>query len=551
MKPVWDPNSVRHVHPAVWPQWPFDSPPEVRERSEPAYNIFSEYDLMISMRDDVRLAADVHRPRAAGQKFPALISVSPYTRGLQLTEVPIGQNEAGITEFWVARGYAHVIVDCRGSNDSEGSYDDKAEKEQADYVDLIEWCAAQPWCNGSVGMIGCSYFALAQLLAAVHQPEALKAIFPYDAYTDMYRHRSTHGSVPHMGFASTWFSAVAALNLTSGRLRDPSGLRNMFDEGLSFSHPYDGEHYWRRSPSPHLDKVNIPVYFGCDWSFWWLHLAGVFTGWEEVGDVPKRILVGPQPEPRRPFGAYHEETLRWYDHWLKGMDTGVMDGPPIQLYLRGDGHWRGEEEWPLKRTEWTRIFLGGPAGGGPSGGGEGTLSFSAGGGGERTYSPDVFGKDWRLGGPKLVYRSEPVDKPLEITGPLSLRLVARSTAEDVDWFIAFMDEAPDGSARMLTRGWLRASHREVDESRSKPGRPRHPHKRSVPLTPGEEAVFEIELVPTCNVFQPGHRLRLEIASSGSVIERPGYHEALPVKADNTILEGAEGSYLFAPVIPSA
>ena len=536
----WDPNSIRHVHPAVWPQWPFDEPPKTRERSEPIYNISSDLDLMLPMRDGVRLATDVHRPRAAGQKFPALISMSPYTRGLQLTEVPTGQNEAGLTEFWVPRGYVHVISDCRGSNDSEGSYDDKAEKEQADYIDLIEWCAEQPWCNGTVGMMGCSYFSLVQLLAATHQPEPLKAIFPYDGYTDMYRQRSTHGGVPHVGFNSTWFSAVANLNFTSGRLGDPTGLQKMFDDGLSFVHPFDGEHYQKRSPGPQLDKINIPVYFGCDWSFWWLHLAGVFSGWEGVGDIPKRMLVGPPPRPRRPFGAYHEEALRWYDQWLKGMDTGVMDGPPIQLYIRGEDHWRGEEEWPLKRSEWTRFYLGGDS--------EGAITDSPGGGGERTYSPDVFRNEWRLGGPKLIYRSGPVEAPVEITGPLSLHLVARSSAEDFDWFIAFLDEAPDGSTRMLTRGWLRASHRELDEARSKPGSPWHPHLRSVPLTPGKEEVFEIELVPTCNVFQTGHRLRLEIASSASVLDRPGFHEALPVKADVTVLEGAEGSYLFAPVI---
>ncbi|MEE9241067.1 MAG: CocE/NonD family hydrolase [bacterium] len=542
--PRVDPNSARHIHPAIWPQWPFDEPPKVRERSEPKYNIFSEYDLMIPMRDGVRLAADIHRPRAAGRKFPALLSISPYTKGLQLTEVPIGQNEAGITEFWVPRGYVHVIVDCRGSNDSEGSYDDKAEKEQADYIDLIEWCAEQAWCNGSVGMIGCSYFALAQLLAAIHQPEPLKAIFPYDAYTDMYRHRSTHGGVPHIGFMTTWFSAVANLNFTSGRLADPSGLQKMFSESLGLENPFDGEHFWKRSPGPCLDRIKTPTYFGCDWSFWWLHLSGVFTGWEGVGDIPKRMLVGPSPQPRRPFGAFHEEALRWYDHWLKGMDTGVMEGPPIQLYIRGEDHWRSEEEWPLKRSDWKRFYLGGP-----TGGLEGTLSDSAGGGGERTYSADPLNPEWRLGNPRLVYRSEPVDAPLEITGPLSLHLAARSSAEDVDWFIVFQDEAPDGSARTLTKGWLRASHREVDESRSRPGSPWHPHARAVPLTPGREEVFEIELVPTCNVFQPGHRLRLEIGSSSNIADRIGHHEALPVKAENTVLEGGEGSYLFAPVIP--
>ncbi|MEE9256497.1 MAG: CocE/NonD family hydrolase, partial [bacterium] len=531
-----DPESVRHVHPAVWPQWPFDEPPPRRERSEPLYSTSAETDLRIVMRDGIRLAADVYRPRAAGQKFPALLSVSPYTRGLQLTDVPIGQNEAGITQFWVPRGYAHVIVDLRGSNDSEGTFDDKAEKEQADYVDLIEWCAAQPWCNGSVGMMGCSYFSLAQLLAAVHQPEALKAIFPYDAYTDMYRHRSTHGGIPYTGFMWGWFAAVGNLNFSSGRLADRSGFDEAMASSMFLERPFDGEYHRLRSPGPRLDRIRIPTYFGCDWSFWWLHLQGVFTGWEGVGDIPKRMLVGPRPQPWRPFGAYHEEALRWYDQWLKGMDTGVMEGPPIQLYIQGENRWRGEAEWPLARAEWRRFHLGGPGGGL-----EGTLSESAGGGGERSYVNDPMRPEWRRGDPRLVYRSEPMAAPMEITGPLSLHLVARSSAEDTDWLVTFLDEAPDGSAAILTKGWLRGSHREVDEARSQPGRPWHPHTRAVPLTPGQEEVFEIELTPTCNVFQAGHRLRLEIASCASAAERTNFHDTLLLRAENTVLEGREGS----------
>ena len=222
--------------------------------------IHAEQDIAITMRDGVTLRANLFRP-AEGGPAPALVLRLPYNKDAAQTYVYAHP-------AWYARhGYAVLVQDSRGRYASEGEFY-PLRLDGEDGYDTIKWCAAQPWCNGSVGMIDCSYFALAQLLAAVHQPEALKAIFPYDAYTDMYRHRSTHGGVPHMGFASTWFSAVAALNLTSGRLGDPSGLRNMFDEGLSFSHPYDGEHYWRRSPSPHLDKVNIPVYFGCDWSFW-------------------------------------------------------------------------------------------------------------------------------------------------------------------------------------------------------------------------------------------------------------------------------------------
>ncbi|MFC1491064.1 CocE/NonD family hydrolase [Nitrospinota bacterium] len=499
---------------------------------------------MIPMRDGVRLATDVYRPRAAGQKFPALLAISPYTRGLQLTEVPIGQNEAGITEFWVPRGYAHVIADSRGSNDSEGVFDNRGEIEQADFIELIDWAASQPWCNGSVGMMGCSYFSLVQLLSAIHQPEPLKAIFPYDSWTDRYRHLFYLGGIPHTGYMWMWFSAMANLHFSGGRVGDRSGLDAMMREGMGFDHPFDGEFHWKTSPQPNLHKIRIPTYFGSDWTFWYDHLPGVFAGWEGVGDIPKRMLAGPKPRPNRPFGAYHQEALRWYDQWLKGMDTGVMEGAPIQLYLQGEDRWRGEMEWPLARAEWRKFFLGGP-----SGGPEGILSEASGSGGERSYVNDPLSHEWRYGNPRLVYRSEPVASPLEVTGPLSLHLVARSTAEDTDWLATFLDEAPDGSLRTLTRGSLRASHREVDEEKSKPGRPWHPHTRAVPLTPGQEEVFEIEIVPTCNVFQPGHRLRIEIASCASAVDRTAYLDTLPIRAENTVLEGEEGSYLLVSVIP--
>lgn len=539
-----DPERVRHIHPAVWPQWPFDEPPKVREQSAPIYNIQADTNLRIPMLDGVRLAADVYRPRAAGQKFPALLAISPYTKDLQISDVPIAQNEAGITEFWVPRGYVHIIVDSRGTNDSEGKFDNRGPIEQQDFIELIDWAASQPWCNGSVGMVGCSYFSLVMLLAAIHQPEPLKAIFPYDAWTDKYRHLYYPGGIPQTGYMWMWFSAMSNLHFSSGRSKDLSGLQEMMREGLGFEHPFDGEHHWTVSPQPHIDKINIPTYFGSDWSFYWDHLPGAFAGWEGVKNIPKRMLIGPKPHPWRPFGAYHMEALRWYDHWLKGMDTGVMDGPPIQLYIEGENRWRGEAEWPPARAEWKKFFLGGG-----SGGLEGSLSENSGATGERTYVNDPMNREWRYGNPRLVYRTEPMSSPMELTGPLSMHLVARSSIEDTDWIVTLLDESPDGETRILTRGCLRASHRELDEEKSRPGRPWHPHTRSVPLKPNQEEVFEIEVVPTSNLFQPGHRVRLEIASCASAVDRVAYLDTLPIRAENTVIEGEAGSYLLASVIP--
>lgn len=541
-----NPDSIRTPYPSAWPQYPYNETPKTPEQSPPRYSIYPEEGVRIPMRDGVRLAADVFRPYAPGEKFPALVAWSCYSRQLQRTLTPLGQNEAGITEFWVPRGYVHVVVDARGSNDSEGAWDFCGPVEQEDLFETIEWAASQPWCNGQVGMVGCSYFARSQILVAGrHQPPSLKAIFPYDAATDMYRDSCFHGGIQSEGFLRGWFANMSYLNFWGGRLKDPSGFHRHFQTALGLKHPLDGEYYQERSAWPRLHRIHIPAYFGCDWQFYQLHLRGAFSGWEGVQGVPKRMLVGPLPQPRRPFANYHLEALRWYDHWLKGMDTRVLEGAPIQLYIQGEDTWRPENEWPLARTEWRTLYLGGP-----ERGLEGTLSEAPGRDGERTYAYDPLGEESRYGNPRLVYRSEPMARPLEVTGPIALNLVARSSAADTDWFVTLMDEGPDGKARTLTKGWLRASHREVDADKSRPWQPWHPHTRGVPLTPNQPEEFAVEVIPTCNLFHAGHRIRLEIASCDSVADNFfWYHAALAIKARNTVLEGKNGSRLLLPVIP--
>jgi predicted acyl esterase len=438
-----------------------------------------------------------------------------------------------------------VLVDVRGSNDSEGAWEFRGLTEQKDLVEVIEWAAAQPWCNGNVGMVGCSYYGITQLLAAIHQPPSLKAIFPYDAYTDMYRENLFRGGIPNNGFPQNWFAAVANLNFLSGRVKDLSGFHRHFSIILKRQYPFDCDYYRERSVWPFFDRIQIPCYFGCDWQFFNLHLPGLFTGWEGVGKIPKKMLAGPQPIPRRPFAAYHFEALRWYDHWLKGMDTRVMEEPPIHLYIQGEGSWRSEREWPLARTEWRELFLGGP-----SGLANGRLLPVSGPDFERSYDFEPGSHESRLGHPRLTYRTEPLASDLEITGPILLTLVAKSSATDTDWLITFSDEAPDGRIILLTRGWLRASHREIDPERSTKWRPWHPHDKEIPLKPGIPEEFSIGLVPTSNLFRQGHRIRVEIASCDSFPDNlSAFSDTLPIKARNTVIEGKKGSRLLVPVIP--
>ncbi|MBT3820631.1 MAG: CocE/NonD family hydrolase, partial [Nitrospinaceae bacterium] len=452
---------------------------------------------------------------------------------------PLGQNEAGLTEFWVPRGYGQVIADVRGSNDSTGAWDHWGPKEQKDLAEMIEYIAGLSWCNAKVGMVGCSYFGMSQLLGAEQQPEGLTAIFPYDAMTDLYRDAYYHGGI-YSAWGRFWFSSLMFLNHTGGRVADLSGFNYHFNRILSGQDPLDSEYFQERSSARNLHKVEIPTYFGCDWKFFGLHLRGAFMGWEGIPEsTPKKMLIGPESKPRRPFALYHGEALRWYDHYLKGMDSGVWDGSPINIYIEGEDTWRGENEWPLARTEWQKLYFSG----------NDELTENPGSSGEARYTMDPGTQATRLGEPKLVFRTEAFSSPVEYTGPMAMYLTATSDVDNTDWFVFIKDEAPDGSMRLLSRGMLRAQHRELDSAKSQPWRPWHPHTALAPVSPGEATEYVIEIIPTCNLFLEGHRLRVEISSCDPDTDLIYTHEPLPRVVTNTVHTGQGGSYLLAPHIP--
>jgi predicted acyl esterase len=416
--------------------------------------------------------------------------------------------------------------------------------EQRDMADIIEWVAEQPWCTGKVGMMGCSYFAMTQNLAAEQQPPSLKAIFPYDAATDQYRDFYFTGGIPHDGFTRIWFSDVTFLNFWGGRNPNTAALTQQFETILGMEYPLDGEFYWQRSAWPNLDKIQVPAYFGCHWPFYNLHLRGTFDAWHSTGDITKRMVVGPAPLPQRQYANYHMEALRWYDQFLKDMDTRVLEGAPIHLWIEGEDVWRDEYEWPLARTRWTEFYLGGEPG-------QGTLTDVPPANGEQTLNYDPSNEQqWIRGEPRWIYRSEPLDQPVEVTGPIQLNLTMASTVEDTDWIVILQDEAPDGSLRELTRGWLRSSHRAVDPDRARPNQPWHPHNRVEPLIPNHPEALAIEVIPTCNLFGQGHRIRLELANCDSIVTNNfWYKRALPIPAQNTVIQGPGQSHIILPVIP--
>lgn len=551
--------------------------------SQPQFSIKVEKNVRIKMSDGVHIAIDIFRPDAEG-KFPALLNMACYWKESQYLPIPCSPPsfdagtfavEIGDTNYLVPRGYANVIMDVRGTGDSEGEFQVSGPLEQQDGYEVIEWLARQPWCNGNVGMMGLSYFSWIQYLVAALKPPHLKAIFPLDGLGDLYRDMYYHGGMLNKGFLMMWGPMIADHTRATLSEKEFSGeeLRGrvaelLQDEDINKSlymyvalnspkvspvlfdallHPFDGPFYWERSGYKRYGEIEAPTYCGARWDAWELHLPGGFGSWEGI-KAPKKFLIQPRAN-LRPFTEFHDIHVRWFDHWLKGNDTGIMDEPPITVWVQGKNEWRYEHEWPLARTRWTKYYLraDGKLSAEPPAGAEAPDSFD--------NVPYIPAPDYYKPVPCVRYATEPLEKDLEITGPLALNMFAALTNKDGNWIVEIYDVAPNGEKRLLTGGWLKASFREVDPAKSKPYRPFHPFTRKEPVEPGEVLEYAIDIRDTCNVFRAGHRLEVVIKSiDHSKDGRPSasryHHLAYGEEVTHTVYHAAEyPSYLLLPVIP--
>ncbi|MFC2014333.1 CocE/NonD family hydrolase, partial [Chloroflexota bacterium] len=475
--------------------------------------------------------------------------------------------EAGNTEFFVSRGYVHVIADVRGTGYSEGEYVTFSREEQEDGYDLVEWIAGQPWCNGNVGMLGMSYFAIIQYLVAAQQPPHLKAIFPCYAWGDLYRDIAYHGGILSLFWVYLWTGMVATNPISATKSKmDETELQKKIDElkncvdiqqnptlyGVLLSPeknpflfdllltPEDGPFYWERSAYAHYHEIKVPVYLVSGWSSTHMHLPGAFSGYHGI-NAPKKLLIGGGGFMWPWLYEYHDDALRWYNYWLKGIDNGVMDEPPIKIFVMGTDEWRSEKEWPLARTKWTKFYL--KADGlleeippimddSPHDGYIHQLPF------KETY--------------KLKYATKQLPREMEVTGPIALYLYAALDVDDTNWIVKLRDVHPDGSARVVTKGWLKASHREIDLEISKPWQPFHPHQGPTLIKHGQIYEYAIEVRPTSQLFKAGHRVELEIASYDSPATElaPIYHLPHAQPTTHTIYHTPKHpSHLLLPVIP--
>ncbi len=539
--------------------------------SEPIHRMTRDDDVAVPMRDGAKLLADVHRPDDAGQ-FPVLVSASPYPRQIQDVGAPMGFIEAGASDFFVPRGYVHVIANLRGTGGSDGEFGLFDRQERDDMFDLVEWAADQPWCDGNVGMVGISYFAMTQLEAAVGRPPHLKAIFPVAVTSDVFEAAYHHGLFS-AAFISPFFTMVGITSghgdaLWRGRLVDMArrvlahpriherfahmnGEASLTAMKVARRLRYDPDPWddlWRAAAVEHqvrdswwderdltslLEQIDIPVYLGCDWQNVPLHLPSTFTTLAALSNSPE-VRVGMLGEfgMTWPWESLHIEALAWFDHWLKGADTGILDGPPIRYWLPGADEWRTAERWPPAEGRLIELALRADA----------TLADDEGDPGSRSYVTLGIGLE-RSARPTdppslLSWQTAPLDRDLDVVGDIELRLDASATAADTGWIVLLEDVAPDGSAETITQGWLRASLREVDEERSRPGAPVLPCRRPQVVPISEVVGYRIPLVPNARRFRPSHRIRLTVCSDDQPDDLPvimGFrHAPVGTSSHNTI-----------------
>jgi predicted acyl esterase len=477
-----------------------------------------------------------------------------------------------------------VRVDSRGAGRSPGYIDHFSPRETKDFHDCIEWAGVQPWSSGKVGLNGISYYGINQWHVASLRPPHLAAMCIWEGAADWYRDMTHHGGIL-CTFWANWYDmqvktvqygvggrgarsrATGALVCGDETLPDRALQKNRCDFGDDIlAHPLDDAYHKARSPQ--WDKIDVPLLSAANWGGQGLHPRGNFEGFLRAASKDKWLEAHGIEHWTHFYTDYGRKLqLKFFDFYLKEKKNGWDKQPRVQLQVRHPGEKfveRHENEWPIARTRWTKFFLGGDASLEEKPGGEGTVSFEAMGDG-------------------VTFMSAPLDKETEITGPLAARLHVSSTTEDADLFLVFRVFTPDlreitfmgaiDPHTPIAQGWLRASHRKLDDKLSKPWRPYHAHDEKQPLKKGEVVPLDIELWPTSIVVPAGHRLALTVRgrdyewqkSTGARLSNfknelrgcgPFLHDdprdrPAAVFSGKTTLHfgGGRDSYLLVPVVP--
>jgi putative CocE/NonD family hydrolase len=396
--------------------------------------------------------------------------------------------------------------------------------------------------------------------------------------TDVYRANAYHGGIPCDFFPGYWWYQNRVINRHPAR--GPSVEQDTDLSAIVASHPtYDD--FWReRSAWEVLDRIKVPVYSSGVWAKHQVHTRGNIDGFLRAGG-PKKLRMSGAPNAWAAAAefssiAFHEKVLLpFYDHYLKGKDTDYVARPPVEYQVRGNNATRTAQEWPPENTKYVSWFLGDGNSGSVTSLNDGSLSENPAQGRETT-SYTYPNPGWVAGvvgfgptGPAsgfdparrvLTFTTAPLDKDLEIAGPIKLVLYASSTAKDTDFIVKLTDQFPQAAedrakginpfGEVVTRGWLRASHQQLDESRSTEHVPYHTHHDPQSLVPNKIYRFDISLEPNAYCFKAGHRIRLEIANGDSPVTEalwPHYYTPDKRGTDSFAHSANYPSHLVLPV----
>jgi predicted acyl esterase len=501
-----------------------------------------DWDVEIRMDDGLKLRADVFAPLASG-RYPVLLSYGPYAKGLAFQEgypsawqamvaghpdVAHGSSnkyqnwEVVDPEKWVPHGYVCVRVDSRGTGRSPGTIDHFSPRESRDFYQCIEWAGVQPWCNGKVGLNGISYYGINQWHVASLQPPHLAAMCVWEGAADWYRDMTHHGGILSTFWANWYDMQVKTVQYGLGE-RGPrskvTGALVCGDETLSdaelarnrcsfgdeiLAHPLDDEYHQARSPD--WDKITVPLLSAANWGGQGLHPRGNFEGFVRAASQEKWLECHGLEHWTHFYTDYGRELQkRFFDFYLKGEANGWHRQPKVQLQVRHTDRFalRHEADWPLPGTAWTKFYLN-PA--------DQTLTL------QPPAEPATI--SFAAMGDGLTFISAPLREDTEITGPLAANLRISSDTEDADLFVVFRVFSADMREQTfvgaidphtpVAQGWLRASHRALDETLSKPYRPYHTHTGVEPLQPGVPVDLAIEIWPTSIVVPQGYRIALSV-----------------------------------------
>ncbi len=529
-------------------------------------DVFVERNVPATMRDGIRLQADIYRPKGDG-KYPVVLARTPY--GKAAVE--------SIERVIAAHGYIAVVQDCRGRVDSEGAWY-AFKNDDNDGYDTVEWAATIPGSDGRVVMWGGSYAAITQVMAAVTSPPHLAGIAPFMVPSNFHEGAIYQGGAFEQLLADSWSGGVNADPVTHKPPADLHSIDFYRDWRL---HP-DYDNYWKlMTIDSRPENMLTPALYLSGW--YDIFISGALRNYESVSQhgtatarTKQRLVIGPWTHGASAkagdvdFGPQAALDpilmLRWYDYQLKGGANPFTEGKPVKIFVMGKNVWRDEDNWPLARAQTTRYYLH-SRGSANTLTGNGSLSPEAPRnetGDHYVYDPanpvpttagnlccDPNGKlgvhDQRSVEQRpdvLVYTTAPFKSDFEVTGWIPVVLYVRSSAVDTDLTVKLIDVRPDGYAQNLTDGILRLRYRNSPETQEL-------------MKPGEVYKVTVDAGATSNVFLAAHRLRIEVSSSNNPrFDRNANTAATPelekdpIKATNVILHDSEHpSAILLPVIP--